>query len=178
MQSVWNAVAGITAVIAIALTNFTIWLQRRTNRDQTYLRLHEILMGDEMREGRSMLIEAGKTGKLPSLNTPEHRKMTHALGGLDTAGIYIDHDLMSRKRFIEVWHHNLRAMRAATDLMAKERVDVLEGWWPWPHLWALFDAAATFRDPNMICCQREGRWPHPTRHLIAEQQDLREKSGR
>ena len=162
MQAVWNTVVGITAILAIVLTYITIRLQRKANGDQTFLRLHEILLGDEMRKGRGLLIEAGKTGKLPALNTAGYREMTHALGGLHTAGIYIDHRLMSLQRFMEVWHHNLRAIRPGAELMAQERVKELEGWWPWPHLWSLFDAAAKFHDPTMICCQHEGRWPHST----------------
>jgi hypothetical protein len=133
--------------------------QRQANRDQTFLRLHEILMDDEMRAGRALLIEAGKTGQLPQWASAEHRRMTHALGGLETAGIYVDQKLIPPHRFIIVWHHHLRAMRVGAELMAKERTDQLEGWWPWPHLWPLFDAAAEFHDEAMVCCRHQGRWP-------------------
>lgn len=162
MQSFWNAVVGVTAALAIVLAYISIRAQRKADDNQAFLRLHEVLMGDEMRVGRALLIESGKIGSLPDLNTRQNRQMTHALGGLETAGIYIDQGLMSLDRFIIVWHHNLRAMQRAAEMMTKQRVEEHEGWWPWPHLWPLFDAAAVFHDPRMICCQHEGRWPHST----------------
>lgn len=150
--------------MAVILSLVTIQLQRRGNRDQTFLRLHEILMTDEMRVGRALLIELGKTNELPDSSTAEYRQMTHSLGGLETAAIYIDNRLMSRTRFVGVWHHNLRAIRAGADLMARHRVEAFDGWAPWPHLRPLFDAAATFHDDTLVCCQHEGRWPRVTRN--------------
>ncbi len=164
MNSFWNAVVAVTALVAVVLSLVTIWLQRRGNRDQTFLRLHEILMTDDMRVGRALLIERGKTKELPDADTAEYRQMTHALGGLETAGIYIDNRLMSRKRFVAIWHHNLRAIHTGADLMARHRVEAFDGWAPWPHLRPLFDAAATCHDDKLVCCQHEGRWPRITRN--------------
>lgn len=119
MDRIANTVVAATALIAIILAYVTIRMQRQGNGDQAFLRLHEILVSDEMRAGRGLLIEAGKSETLPDFNTAEYRQMTHALGGLETAGIYIEQRLMTGKRFIAIWHHNLRAMRAGADLMAK-----------------------------------------------------------
>jgi hypothetical protein len=169
VDRIFDAVVAATALIAVILTYSTIRLQRHGNRDQTFLRIHEILMGDDMRLGRSLLIEAGKTEKVPELASDEYRQMTHALGGLETAGIYIDQGLMSRERFIAIWHHSLRAMRVGADLMADHRMEELEGWWPWPRLWSLFHDASSFHDNRMICCRHEGRWPSSsTAHHPAE----------
>ena len=117
-------------------------------------------MSDEMRIGRALLIESGKAGLVPAVGSPENRQMTHALGGLETAAIFIGQRHISLDQFISVWHHNLRAMRDGADLLAKQRMEDLEGWWPWPRLWPLFDAAAGFRDDKLLCCRHEGRWPH------------------
>src|SRR5690349_3060339 len=94
VDAFFNAIVAGTAVLAIVLTLRVIRLQRAANEDQTFLRLHEILMGDEMRQGRGLFIEAGKDGRIPEFGTAENRQMTHALGGLETAGIYIDQGLM------------------------------------------------------------------------------------
>ena len=177
VDQVWNAVVAVTALIAVFVSFITIRLQRRSDRDQTFLRLHEILLGDEMRLGRGLLIEVDKTGTLPDIDTKEYRQMLHAIAGMDTAGVYIKQGLMSRDRFMVVWHHNLRAIRTGARLMAIQRTEVLGGWWPWAHLWTLFDAADAFHDDKMICCQHEGRWPRPATRLDPVQQQSTATNG-
>jgi hypothetical protein len=89
VDRVFNAIIAVTALVAIVLTYVTIKMQRQGNRDQTFLRIHEIVMRDEMRVGRASLIEAGESNSLPAFGTEKYGQMTHALGGLETAGIYI-----------------------------------------------------------------------------------------
>jgi hypothetical protein len=124
-------------------------------------------MSDEMRNGRARLIEAGKTNTLPEFGSAGYWQMAHALGGLETAGVYIDSGLMSRKQFVAIWHHQLQAIRTGTGLMAAHRIKDLDNWAPWPHLRPLLDAAASFYDKSLICCQQPGQWPPLNRSQAA-----------
>jgi hypothetical protein len=64
--------------------------------------------------------------------------------------------VVPRKWVLDVWHHALRDMRPAADLIRAQE-EATAGVSPWPELWSLFSDAEKYRS-SLSCCQHAG---HP-----------------
>ncbi len=150
----------LVALIAVALTTYTVIQARRTQRTDAFLRLHELMIQPDAQRGRRRLFQAANgVTAMPRPGTVESGEMNRALALYDTLGMYIEHRIVDPESALDAWV-NLRNIKEPANRFIDERQTTYR---LWPHLSRLFDRAEAHH-PRRPCCQPlriEDRKPCP-----------------
>jgi hypothetical protein len=140
------------ALLAIVISLITLIMQRSETKRAAYREIYTELMSEDLHRGRWAIFAIKTPDEIPS-NEEDRRLIYRTLGVFDNLAMFVRHHVVPRKWVLDVWHHPLRDMRPAADLI-RARHTAETGQIPWPELWSLFSEAATYRS-SLPCCQND-----------------------
>jgi hypothetical protein len=152
----WSDVTGflgvVIACVAVVLSMVTVAINREQRRQDNFLRINEVLISRDNQRGRRLLYSYARTGELPSEGSEDYAEINRTLAAHDVAATYIRRGILSRRWFLDSWHHTLQDMRPGIELFIAHRQGV-HGWRVWTDLELLTTQAMRFRT-SLPCCQK------------------------
>jgi hypothetical protein len=140
------------ALIAVVVSLITIIMQRRESQRAAYREIYTVLMSEDLHRGRWYIFAIRTPDEIPSAGE-DRRLIYRTLGVFDNLAMFVRHRVVPTKWVLDVWHHPLRDMRPAADLI-RAQYTANTGQIPWPELWSLFSKAETYRS-SLPCCQND-----------------------
>jgi hypothetical protein len=128
----------VTLAISLSALIFSMFVfvhNRRGNRRELLLKVHEQLLDSDRQRGRRTLFEMGEKGQAPDdLASEEFVAVNHALASLDMLGYLFYRRLVPRSDVVALW--GATAMRAcrvaeATGMLAMRDAQNLMPVWPY-----------------------------------------------
>jgi len=141
------------ATIAVTLSLVALSFSRRQQRFDAILRVDDYLLQEDVINGRRLLYESSRQGKLPA-DQEEIHNMVRALTRFDSAAILVKGGLVSKSWMLETWHLALRGLHPGLILVLKYQ---RENWGignTWPTLTKLIEEAQKFKCQE-ICCMSD-----------------------
>jgi len=139
------------ATLAVVISLVTIVLQRRQQKRDAYRGIYEVLMSEQVQQGRWLIGDIGRTRKLPEDGSSEYYQIFRTLGWFEALAMYNKRKVVPRRWVMEVWHHSLRGMTEGAEVMLADRLKKDQNYTPWPNLWPLLEEAANYKC-KMLCC--------------------------
>ena len=139
------------STLAISLSAWTVYVGRRSRRQDTFLRVHELLISPEAQRGRRLLYQMAETGKKPDDGSDDYAVMNRALSLYDTVGMYVRRNVIPQSWVLDAWHHPLRDIRAPYEAFVRHRQADYHPWRPWLDLKDLVSRAENYRTSRPCC---------------------------
>jgi hypothetical protein len=144
------------ATLAVGLSFWTVLINRRQKRQETFLKIHEILTSADLQHGRKLLYESARMGTFPDDGSDEFLLVNRALAVYDAVGMYIRRRIVSKDWILDSWHHSLQDIRPAAEAFVRHRQKKHHMWKPWPDLEVLLESAEGYQTKRTCC------WPSPS----------------
>src|SRR6266702_5661115 len=135
----------ILATVAISLSVWTVYANRKFRRQDTFVRVHELLISPDAQRGRKLLYEAERSGKFPDEDSDDLVTMNRALSLYNTVGMYVRRNVIPEKWVLDSWHHSLRDIKPAYERFVQHRQATYHSWRPWVELEDLIGRAERYR---------------------------------
>jgi hypothetical protein len=155
------------ATIAVALSLTTVAMNRRQRKQDTFLRIHELLTSSDIQRGRHLTYDIGRTGVVP-VDKEDYATVNRALSTHNTVAMYVRRRVVSRRWVLDSWHHTLVDMKAGAQVFIEYRQTHQHAWSLWGDLQSLIAAAEQHRT-NMPCCLAEVKDAQIGVHLPVQQ---------
>src|SRR5262249_46054511 len=143
----------IPIVISIAAFVFSLftWRERKAqDQRDLFLQIHERLAEVDLQHGRRILfqdIQSAKDARALSRNNPrDYDLASRALAMLDIAALYVEHDYIDKKLFMNEWGFTYATVRKHAQYFIDERISrgAMSAYWAWPHFLAFSALAAQY----------------------------------
>jgi hypothetical protein len=135
----------VLATVAIAVSAWTVYAGRRSRRQDTFLRIHELLISPDVQRGRKLLYEGARSGRFPDEGSDDLVMMNRALSLYHTVGMYVRRKVIPEKWVLDSWHHSLRDIKAAYEIFVQHRQATYHFWRPWVELEDLIGRAERYQ---------------------------------
>ncbi|HWC83878.1 MAG TPA: hypothetical protein VG756_28300 [Pseudonocardiaceae bacterium] len=124
------------SLTALIFSMFVFVQNRRSNRRDLLLKVHDQLLAPERQRGRRALFEMGEKGQRPEDLAPdEFVIVNHALASLDMLGYLFYRRLVPRRDVVAMWGTTaMRACRVAQDTGLLTMRDTQNQMRVWPYL--------------------------------------------
>jgi len=125
---VGDQVSAIVATIALVASLYALVETRKKDRRDSFLKLHEQLIGDDAQRGRALLMKLGPSPN--RLSEEDFRCIKRALARYDLLGMYVARGYVRLDDALTLWAEPLYfALRASPNFIAyTEKTD---GYRPW-----------------------------------------------
>ena len=132
----------VVSIAAVAISLISLFVSRRKDRRDVFLKLHEMLISPDLQNGRRVLFQLhGRAGRIDDLSPEDYAAANRALAAFDVAGLYCHKKYVSQDEVIELWAASLTRMKYA----ARSFLDHRDAFWPgvptWPYFRRLADHA-------------------------------------
>ncbi|MDA4891939.1 hypothetical protein PFZ55_34210 [Streptomyces sp. MS2A] len=132
----------IISAIAVTISLLSLYVNRRKDRRDTFLKLHELLISPELQNGRRILFELyARGGRVEDLPPDDYTSVNRALAVFDAAGLYCHMKYVSEKDVLDLWAPSLTKVKYAAGDFLSHR----DAFWPgvptWAHYRRLADSA-------------------------------------
>jgi hypothetical protein len=104
------------ALLAVALSLITTIMQRKERQRAAYREIYTVLMSEDLHRGRWIINGIRTPDEIP-MDGPDRLLVYRTLGVFDNLAMFVRHRVVPRKWVLDVWHHPLRDMRTAADLI-------------------------------------------------------------
>jgi len=151
------------SVLAVTISLFSLLANRRKDRRDVFLRLHEMLISPELQNGRRVLFDLhSRSGRVEDLSPEDYASANRALAVFDVAGLYCHKKYVREKEFLELWDLPLVKMKYAAEPFVRHRDAFQPGTPVWPHYRRLADhAEESLRRRGVDIDQITARTPTP-----------------
>ncbi|MFF1651954.1 hypothetical protein [Streptomyces sp. NPDC058255] len=132
----------IISAIAVTLSLVSLFLSRRKDRRDIFLKLHELLVSPELQNGRRVLLELyARAGHVEDLGAADYASANRALAAFDVAGLYCHKKYVNEGEILDLWAPSLTRMKYAAGPFLQHRDSFWSGVPTWPHYRRLADHA-------------------------------------
>ncbi|MEU5341445.1 hypothetical protein AB0H18_11525 [Streptomyces sp. NPDC020766] len=130
------------STIAVILSLISLFVSRRKDQRDVFLKLHELLISPDLQNGRRVLFELhARAGRIEDLSEPDYASANRALSALDAAGLYCHKKYVSEKEILDLWAPSLTRMKYASRSFLEHRDAFSPGIPTWPYYRRLADNA-------------------------------------
>lgn len=150
MGAAWTGAAEVedslaaiaVSVLAVTISLFSLLANRRKDRRDVFLKLHEQLISPELQNGRRVLFDLyARSGQVQDLSREDYTSANRALAMFDIAGLYCHKKYVSEAEILELWAAPLVRMKYAAEPFMRHRDAFSPGVPVWPHYRRLADHA-------------------------------------
>ncbi|WEH15301.1 hypothetical protein [Streptomyces sp. VNUA24] len=132
----------IISAIAVTLSLVSLFLSRRKDQRDNFLKLHELLISPELQNGRRVLFELYAQGsRVEDLDAADYASANRALAAFDVAGLYCHKKYVKEGEILDLWAPSLTRTKYAAVPFIQHRDAFWSGVPTWPHYRRLADRA-------------------------------------
>ena len=122
------------SVTALVFSIFVFTENRRRDRRDMFLRLHELLYSDDLQRGRNTLFrKVTDETSVEQLDDQEYRDVIRVLGAYNALGLYIRKKYVNERDVLDTWSESSYRMWIRAQSVRDYR-EKNEGYRPWDNL--------------------------------------------
>jgi hypothetical protein len=135
----------VISSVAVIVSFISLFVSRRKDKRDIFLKLHELLVSPELQNGRRVLFQLhARVGRVEDLSEADYASANRALASLDIAGLYCHKKYVSEKEILDLWAPSLARMKYAAGPFLQHRDSFWSGIPTWPHYRRLADHAEEY----------------------------------
>jgi hypothetical protein len=121
------------SIVALVFSIYVFINNRRLDKRNTLIKMHELLISDRYQKGRFILFEkVTDESSVEHLSAEEYRDINSAIAGFSLLGLYVTNKYVNQRDVLDAWSISIaRTWEAAKPFMAHRAKE--EGYNP--HLW-------------------------------------------